>query len=60
MEPDAKKKAAIAALHDEMDSIHLFNQLYWKEKAHTHESNAEYQRRLDRLEQIRKEIAALR
>ena len=60
MEIDAKK-ARIAALNEEMDGIHFVNSLYWQRgKAVTSEARAEYQRRQDRLEEIRAELAQLR
>jgi len=60
MEPDTQKKARIASLQEEMDGIHFVNSLYRKGKAVTSEARAEYQRRLDRLEEIRRELAQLR
>jgi hypothetical protein len=61
MEIDAKKKARIAALSEEMDGMHFVNSLYWQRgEAVTSEERAEYQRRLDRLDEIRREIAQLR
>jgi hypothetical protein len=61
MEIDAKKKARIAALNEEMDGIHFVNSLYWQRgEAVTSRARAEYQRRLDRLEEIRAELAQLR
>jgi hypothetical protein len=60
MEIDAKKKARIAALKEEMDGIHFLNSAYWRAgKASTSEEKAEYQRRLDRLEEIRVELDLL-
>ncbi|MFZ0284993.1 MAG: hypothetical protein WAL32_07160 [Terriglobales bacterium] len=51
----------VAALREEMDSIHYANTLYWSQgTAHSREERAEYQRRLDRLDEIRKELARLR
>jgi hypothetical protein len=51
----------IAALTSEMDAIHSANALYWGRREEvTLEARAEYQRRKDRLEQIRSEIAQLR
>jgi len=50
METDAKKKARIAALNEEMDEIHFLNSMYWRSgEASTSEERAEYQHRLDRL-----------
>lgn len=61
MEIDAKKKARIAALNEEMDGIHFLNSLYWRRgESQTTTERAEYRRRLDRLEEIRKEVAQLR
>ena len=61
MESDSVAKAKIAALHEEMDAIHVANSLYWKQgEAFTVEARAEYQRRLDRLQEIRRELAQLR
>jgi hypothetical protein len=60
MENNAKK-ARIAVLTAEMDAIHSANTLYWKQgEAATHEARAEYRRRLDRLTEIRTELAQLR
>jgi len=60
MEIDAKKKARIAALGEEMDGIHFVNSLYWQRgEAVTSEERSEYKRRLDRLDEIRREIAQL-
>jgi hypothetical protein len=58
MELDAK--ARIAALNDEMDSIHYTNLLYWQHKHPTKEARAEYNFRNERLENIRTELAELR
>jgi hypothetical protein len=61
MEPDAKLKARIAALTEEMDGIHFVNSSYWERgEMVTTEARAAYKRRLDRLEEIRKELAQLR
>jgi hypothetical protein len=60
MEIDATKKARIAALSEEMDRIHFVNSLYWQRgEAVTSEERAEHQRRRDRLEQVRAELAQL-
>jgi len=42
-----------------MDSIHVVNSLYWQRGEATSEERAEYQRRLDRLDEIRGELAYL-
>ncbi len=61
MEPDTQKTAWIAALQEEMDGIHFVNSLYWERgEAATSEARAGYQRRQDRLEEIRAELAQLR
>jgi hypothetical protein len=61
MEIDAQKKARIAALNEEMDGIYFLNSLYWRRgESQTTPERAEYRRRLDRLEEIRKELARLR
>jgi hypothetical protein len=60
MESDAKT-ARIAALNAEIDAIHSANTLYWRVgEAATLEARAEYRSRLDRLEEIRSELAQLR
>jgi hypothetical protein len=59
MEPEATKKARIAVLHEEMNSIDFANRLYWKNKAPSREAKAEHQRRQDRLEEIRRELDEL-
>jgi hypothetical protein len=60
MESDSAVRAEIAALHEEMDAIHAVNSLYWKQgEAVTVEARAQYQRRLDRLEEIRTELTQL-
>jgi hypothetical protein len=54
-------RVKIAALTSEMDAIHSANSLYWGQgEAATHKARAEYRRRLDRLEEIRKELTQLR
>jgi hypothetical protein len=58
MAPDATKSARIAALKEEIHSIHFFNTLYWgRGEAATAGARGEYQHRLDRLEEIRHELA---
>jgi hypothetical protein len=59
MEPDATTNARIAALHEEITSIHFVTKLFWEQKAHSSEARAEHYRRQDRLEEIRSELAAL-
>ncbi len=58
MENDAKK-ARIAAWTEEMDAIHSANNAYWKRSEPTVAARAQYQRRLDQLEEIRKELRRL-
>jgi hypothetical protein len=61
MEPDADKRARIAALNEEMDAIYFADRRYWERgQAVTSKERAEYQGRQDRLEEIRKELAQLR
>lgn len=60
MEPDIPTKSKIVVLTSEMHTIHLANSLYWRQReAVTHEARAEYQRRQERLEEIRAELAHL-
>jgi|ERR1700722_5209439 len=61
MEPNIFTNVKIAALTVEMDAIHFANSLYWKQGySQTVAARAEYQRRQDRLEEIRTELAQLR
>jgi hypothetical protein len=61
MEPDARTKARIAALSEEMDAIHSANNLYWKRgPLQALAARVEYQFRGERLESIRAELAQLR
>ena len=47
-------------MYEEMDRIHFVNRGYWKSgEAATVEARAQYQRRLDRLEEIRAELVKL-
>jgi hypothetical protein len=60
MEPDTCK-ARTAALSAEMDAIYLADKLYWMQGEQNNLSaRASYQRRLERLEEIRSELARLR
>jgi len=52
---NALRQAKLAALGEETEAIHSANTLYWNRKAHSHEEDMEYQRRQERLEQVRKE-----
>jgi hypothetical protein len=60
MELDAKSKAKIAFLNEEMDAIHCASGLFWKQKVQTKASKAEYEFRNERLEKIRAELDRLR
>jgi len=61
IEPDAAARTRIAALNEEMDAIYFADRRYWERgQAVSPEERAEYQRRQDRLEEIRKELAQLR
>jgi len=56
-----KTRARIAALTREMDAIHLANESYWRRgEAVTLEERAAYCGRLERLDQIRVELARIR
>jgi hypothetical protein len=52
------KQARIAHLRSEIDSIHVANYQYWtqEEGQQSREARAEYQRRRERLEEIRREL----
>jgi len=61
LEPDVKKESRIAALHEEMDAIYFADRQYWEQREGvTHDARIEHQRRQERLEGIRKELAHLR
>ena len=60
MEPDATTAARIAALSKELDAIYDADTVYWMGREHTREATAEYQRRQERLEEIRSELARLK
>jgi hypothetical protein len=61
MEPDVGRAARIAALNEEIDTIHRANAPYWEQgKSQTFAARAEYQLRNERLEKIREELARLR
>ena len=58
MEP--RREARIAALNEEVHTIYFDDRRYWERgQAATLEERAEYHRRQDRLEEIRKELALL-
>jgi hypothetical protein len=61
MEPDVNKESRIAALNKEMDAIYYADRQYWEQGGWvTHDARIEHQRRQERLEEIRKELAQLR
>ena len=60
MDPEATKKARIAALQEEIDFIHHANELYWRHANPSDTAKAEYYRRQDQLEEIRSELTELR
>ena len=49
----------IAVLEEEVDSIHFANKVYWEQKRAGREATAEYERRQDRLNQVRTELFEL-
>jgi len=54
-------EAKNAALKEEVNFIHFANVLYWRQGAQSsREARAEYQRRQDRLREIRSEVLDLR
>ncbi|MGA2356557.1 MAG: hypothetical protein ABSG02_18855 [Terriglobales bacterium] len=59
MDPEVTKKARIALLQEEIQSIHYVNELYWRQTNHSVAAKAEHYRRQDRLEEIRNELAEL-
>jgi hypothetical protein len=56
---DALSQAGLAALRDEMDAIHLANNLYWSSAVLTHQADMGHQLRQERLEQLRQEMDEL-
>jgi hypothetical protein len=60
MELDTKVKTRISTLNEEMDSIHSANSLCWGKQEHTRMAMAEYQFRIERLDEIRTELTQLR
>ncbi len=52
---DDLTRAQLAAVLEEMEAIHLANMRYWKRKERDRQEEMEYERRQERLEQIRKE-----
>jgi hypothetical protein len=62
MQAEAKRKERIATLHQEMDSAHDADNLYWQQtlRSNSDAARAAYYRRQDRLEEIRAELEMLR
>jgi hypothetical protein len=62
MPTEAKRKERIAVLHQEMDSLHRANNLYWQQtlRSDSDETKAGFYQRQDRLEELRSELDALR
>jgi hypothetical protein len=59
MDPEARRKARIAVLQEEIVVIHRANQLFWREANPSDAAKTDYYRRQDRLEEIRSELAEL-
>jgi hypothetical protein len=55
-----ERKSKIAVLHAEADAIHSANKLFWKLEVQSSEDKAEYGKRRDRIEAIRRDLADLR
>jgi hypothetical protein len=49
----------LAMLLKEVEAIHCANKPYWAEKHHSRSATADYQRRQERLEQIRQEMVKM-
>jgi hypothetical protein len=61
VEPDPQTKKRIAALYEEINAIDAANSVFWRQgERATSAARAQYQFRLDRLEEIRTEIVRLR
>lgn len=56
--PTARKKSAVAILSLEMHAIHVANLSYWNRAGRElgREARVEYERRCQRLEEIRREL----
>jgi hypothetical protein len=54
------QQADLTKLEDEMELAHFANKLYWGRKIHNREASAEYQRRQERMDQIRRELDGLK
>ncbi|MGA7291873.1 MAG: hypothetical protein WBW85_04955 [Terriglobales bacterium] len=59
MDHEAARKARLALLKEEINSIHLANTLYWRDDQPRREARAEHYRRQLRLEELREEFAHL-
>ncbi len=59
MDPEATGKQRVAVLQEEIHMIHHANELYWRRTKPSDADRAEYYRRQDRLEEIRRELAGL-
>jgi len=60
MGPKAIRKAYLEVLRKEIHSIDNANRRFWKQTtAHSREAGVAYYRRQDRLEEIRRELAAM-
>jgi hypothetical protein len=46
----------LASLREDVEAIHFVNKLYRAQKEHSHAAVAEYERRQERLDQIRNEL----
>jgi hypothetical protein len=56
----ATRGTRLVALHEEMGSLSFENKLYWDQGlAHVRKEVSAYERRLDRLEEIRRELMEL-
>jgi hypothetical protein len=59
MDHEDTRKVRIAMLQEEIQSIDYANKLYWRQPNPANAAKAEYYRRQDRLEEIRRELAEL-
>ena len=60
VEADGTTRARVEALCEELHAIDRANAAYWRCKDYTREAIAEYHRRLERLYEIRSELAQLK
>jgi hypothetical protein len=60
MDPEVARKARIGVLQEEIDFIHYANERYWRQANPNDAAKAKYYKRLDRLEEVRRELAELR